>query len=94
VYGDKTATLARFKDNYQKKLSDAVKRRLVLVNDEVYRPNPFQVSKLTPLFQICYNVDDLLKVCPQLNIPIIYNYHHDAINVRLLSSSLHPNDHH
>ena len=35
VYGDKTATLARFKDNYQKKLSDAVKRRLVLVNDEV-----------------------------------------------------------
>jgi UV DNA damage endonuclease len=35
VYGDKAATLARFKDNYQKKLSGAVKRRLVLENDEV-----------------------------------------------------------
>lgn len=63
VYGDKATTLARFKDNYEKKLSDAVKRRLVLENDE-----------------ICYNVDDLLKVCPQLNIPIIFDYHHDSIN--------------
>ncbi|CAG7848192.1 UV-damage endonuclease Short=UVDE [Serendipita indica DSM 11827] len=63
VYGDKATTLARFKENYQKKLSDRVKRRLVLENDE-----------------ICYNADDLLKVCPELGIPIVFDYHHDSIN--------------
>jgi len=34
VYGDKATTLARFKDNYQKRVSEAVKRRLVLENDD------------------------------------------------------------
>lgn len=34
VYGDKGATLDRFRENYQK-LSDGVKRRLVLENDDV-----------------------------------------------------------
>ena len=34
VFGDKVATLQRFRENY-KKLSDAVKKRLVLENDDV-----------------------------------------------------------
>jgi len=35
MYGDKNATLARFKENYHLKLSDGVKRRLVLENDDM-----------------------------------------------------------
>jgi UV DNA damage repair endonuclease len=35
IYGDKESTLARFKENYTTRLSDAVKKRLVLENDEV-----------------------------------------------------------
>lgn len=35
MYNDKQATLERFKINYQEKLSGAVKKRLVLENDEV-----------------------------------------------------------
>ena len=35
VYGDKAATLKRFKKVYGGMLSDRVKRRLVLENDEV-----------------------------------------------------------
>ncbi|ORY73221.1 UV-endonuclease UvdE-domain-containing protein [Leucosporidium creatinivorum] len=61
VYGDKKAALARFKENYEK-LSEGVKARLVLENDE-----------------ICYNVDDLLPTCEELNIPLVFDYHHDWI---------------
>lgn len=35
IYGDKETTLARFKENYKTKLSDNIKARLVLENDEV-----------------------------------------------------------
>ncbi|KAI0041905.1 UV-endonuclease UvdE [Auriscalpium vulgare] len=62
VYKDKPATLERFKHNYSTKLTDAVKARLVLENDE-----------------ICYNVDDILPVCEELNIPIVFDYHHNWI---------------
>ncbi|WWC92830.1 UV damage endonuclease UvdE [Kwoniella dendrophila CBS 6074] len=62
VFGDKETTLARFKENYTTRLSDNVKKRLVLENDE-----------------ICYNVDDLFPVSEELNIPIIFDYHHDWI---------------
>lgn len=46
VYGDKTATLERFKKNYKTKLSDEARERLVLENDEVC---PFQNSFLPTL---------------------------------------------
>ncbi|GAA5982412.1 hypothetical protein JCM11641_006975 [Rhodosporidiobolus odoratus] len=61
VYGDKAAAIARFKENY-KELSQGVKNRLVLENDE-----------------ICFNVDDLLPLCEELNIPLVFDYHHDWI---------------
>ena len=35
VYGDKASALERFKKNYTEKVSEKVKRRLVLENDEV-----------------------------------------------------------
>lgn len=35
VYGDKAATLDRFRENYKTKVPDKVKQRLVLENDEV-----------------------------------------------------------
>ena len=35
IYGDKETTLARFKENYTTKLTDRVKSRLVLENDEI-----------------------------------------------------------
>lgn len=63
MYGDKAATLERFKRNYSELCSERVKARLVLENDE-----------------ICYNVDDLLPVCQELNIPLIFDWHHDWIN--------------
>ncbi|KAI0315922.1 UV-endonuclease UvdE-domain-containing protein [Amylostereum chailletii] len=62
VYGDKPATLARFKEIYSARLSEEAKARLVLENDE-----------------ICYNADDLLPVCEELHIPLIFDYHHDWI---------------
>ncbi|KAL5536106.1 hypothetical protein ACEPAF_4211 [Sanghuangporus sanghuang] len=62
TFGDKAATLERFKENYSKLLSDNIKGRLVLENDE-----------------LCYNVDDLLPICKELNIPLVFDYHHDWI---------------
>ena len=40
VYGDKPAALERFKKVYIEQLSENVKRRLVLENDEVSRSHP------------------------------------------------------
>ncbi|KAF7792053.1 hypothetical protein EIP86_003081 [Pleurotus ostreatoroseus] len=58
VYGDKPNTLERFKENYTAKLTDEMKARVVLENDEM-----------------CYNPDDLLPVCTELNIPIVPSEH-------------------
>jgi len=61
VYNDKPTTIERFKTVYQE-LSQGVKNRLVLENDEM-----------------CFNVDDLLPICEELNIPLVLDYHHDWI---------------
>ncbi|CED83839.1 Xylose isomerase-like, TIM barrel domain [Phaffia rhodozyma] len=62
MYGDKQATLERFRENYPR-CSEKVKQRLVLENDE-----------------ICYSASDLLPVCDELKIPLVFDYHHDWIN--------------
>lgn len=84
MYNDKQATLGRFKSNYQEKLSEAIKKRLVLENDEVLdcRLSHFANKVIEVASQMCYNIDDLLTVCPDLSIPIVVDYHHDWINVR------------
>lgn len=36
-------------------------------------------SSTSHLPQLCYNVDDLLPLCQELGIPIVFDYHHDWI---------------
>lgn len=76
VYGDKQATLMRFKQNYSERLSDRIKQRLVLENDEVRRIIGAFRSSIVGLrgplaTQMCYNLDDLMPICEELNIPIV-----------------------
>ncbi|KAI0943504.1 hypothetical protein AcW1_002653 [Taiwanofungus camphoratus] len=68
VYGNKPGTLERFRENYRTRLTDEMRARLVLENDE-----------------ICYSADDLLPVCEELGVPLVFDYHHDWIN-----PSMHP----
>lgn len=52
VYGNKVATLERFKENYKTKLSDEIRQRLVLENDEV---SYLQIS-FFPIFMVSLDV--------------------------------------
>lgn len=73
MFGDKDATIQRFKEVYTTRLSDDIKARLVLENDEV-RPNVDSLCSGSVTYkrpQMCYNADDLLPVCEELNIPIV-----------------------
>ena len=83
MYGDKVATLARFKENYQTLLTDEMKARVVLENDEVpfCHHTSMRASETEPR-QMCYSPDDLLPVCDELDIPMVLDYHHNWINVR------------
>ncbi|TFK86218.1 UV-endonuclease UvdE [Polyporus arcularius HHB13444] len=62
MFGDKSATIERFKEVYRTRLTDEIRERLVLENDEM-----------------CYNADDLLPVCEELDIPLVFDYHHNWI---------------
>ncbi|TBU47156.1 UV-endonuclease UvdE [Dichomitus squalens] len=62
MFGDKPATIERFKEAYRTRLTDEMRARLVLENDEM-----------------CYNPDDLLPVCEELDIPLVFDYHHNWI---------------
>ena len=64
TYGDKVATLARFEANFRR-LSDAVKSRLTLENDDV--PGQF-------------TVDDLLAPAVRMDVPIVFDLHHQRFN--------------
>lgn len=87
MFGDKAATIDRFREVYKTRLTDEMRARLVLENDEM-----------------CYNADDLLPVCEELDIPLVvsnasysiaqihaetcsspqFDYHHNWIYVRFL----------
>jgi UV DNA damage endonuclease len=62
VYGNKLSALRRFSQVFPG-LSEAVKNRLTLENDDV-----------------SYSVQDLLPVCDQLAIPLVYDVHHHRCN--------------
>ncbi|KAH9934102.1 UV-endonuclease UvdE-domain-containing protein [Amylocystis lapponica] len=62
VYGDKPGTLDRFRDTFRTRLTDDMRARIVLENDEM-----------------CYNADELLPVCDELGIPLVFDYHHNWI---------------
>ncbi|KAJ7782323.1 UV-endonuclease UvdE-domain-containing protein [Mycena maculata] len=38
--------------------------------------------------EMCYNADDLLPLCEELNVPLVFDYHHDA----LFPSSIPPSE--
>jgi UV DNA damage endonuclease len=60
VYGDKTASLDRWCQNFQL-LSHSVRSRLTIENDD--KPN-------------MYSVKDLMKIHECCDIPIVFDYHH------------------
>lgn len=62
VYGSKEQAIMRFIINYQR-LEEAVKRRLVIENDDK-----------------SYNICDVLEIGRRLNIPVVYDNLHNAIN--------------
>jgi len=69
VYGDKELAMQRFAENYEK-LPGAVKRRLVIENDER-----------------SYNIVDVLYLGRNLNIPVVFDNLHHALNVPLIQRS-------
>lgn len=64
TYGDKTATLARFAQNYTR-LSTHLRARLTVENDD--RPSLYSVSDLVPLSEA-------------IGIPIVFDYFHHSLN--------------
>jgi UV DNA damage endonuclease len=62
MYGDKEATLERFKENYVK-LSDRVKKRLVLENDDMC----WSVEDLLPMCQEL-GIPMVLVLLPSCNL--------------------------
>ena len=62
MYGDKKETLKRFALEFAA-LDDAIKKRLVIENDE-----------------LCYSVDDLLPMSEELQLPIVFDWHHHSLN--------------
>jgi len=85
MFGDKGETLDRFRKNY-KGLSEDVKARLVLENDDVVdisipRPDilPEHLQKEVWLMEQIWSVHDLLPICEELNIPLVLDYHHHNI---------------
>jgi UV DNA damage endonuclease len=64
VYGDKKSAMDRFIQNY-KRLSPSVQSRLTAENDD-------KVSM--------YSVKDLMYIHNEINIPIVFDYHHHKFN--------------
>ncbi len=64
TYGDKITSMQRFCDNFQK-LSDSVKSRLTVENDD-------KASM--------YSVKDLMYIHERIGIPIVFDYHHHKFN--------------
>lgn len=64
MFGDKEATLKRFHENYTKLLTDEMKARLVLENDDVVRPFPFFILYILryPLFRKVFELTHPLSI--------------------------------
>lgn len=95
MYENKTATLDRIKKTITEILPQNVRARLVLENDEVW-----SIMSAIPLLlitlQLCYTAEDLLPLCEELDVPLVFgmfhlldtgdkanyplDYHHDMLN--------------
>lgn len=69
VYNDKPTTLERLKQSIAD-LPLNVRQRLVLENDEV--SGIIVCCLYSDPFQMCYNAEDLLPVCEELNVPFVF----------------------
>ncbi|KAF5386106.1 hypothetical protein D9615_002255 [Tricholomella constricta] len=38
--------------------------------------------------EICYNAEDLLPLCEELDVPLVFDYHHDALNPSTIPPSV------
>ncbi|KAF8348270.1 UV-endonuclease UvdE-domain-containing protein [Amanita rubescens] len=38
--------------------------------------------------ELCYNAEDLLPICEELDVPLVFDYHHDMLNPSLISPSI------
>lgn len=65
TYGDKAATLSRFAKNFRERLSENLRARLTVENDD--RPNLYTVQDLTYLYE-------------QIGTPIVFDYFHHELN--------------
>ncbi|KAJ3915796.1 UV-endonuclease UvdE-domain-containing protein [Lentinula edodes] len=66
VYDDKPGTIERIKTTIRDVLPQHVRERLVLENDEVKN-------------SVFPDADDLLPICEELDVPLVFDYHHDAL---------------
>ena len=64
-YGDKPATMTRFADNFQNRLSGSVRRRLTIENDD--RPS-------------LYSVRDLVPLSETIGTPVVFDYFHHSLH--------------
>ena len=78
VFEGKEETLARFRRNYIK-LSDNIKARLVLENDDAVSSAHFYSAFDANNPSQAWTVHDLLPICQELNIPLVLDYHHHNI---------------
>ncbi len=65
TYGDKAATLARFARNFTARLSQNLRARLTVENDD--RPTLYSVADLVPLYE-------------QIGTPIVFDYFHHSLH--------------
>lgn len=69
VYNDKPTTLERLKQAITG-LPLNVRQRLVLENDEV--SGIIVCCLYSNPFQMCYNAEDILPVCEELDVPFVF----------------------
>jgi UV DNA damage endonuclease len=73
TYGDKATTLDRIKKTITQALPENVRNRLVLENDEVCITIYSQIL-VSPYLNVqsCYNAEDLLPLCEELDVPFVF----------------------
>ncbi|KIY71426.1 UV-endonuclease UvdE [Cylindrobasidium torrendii FP15055 ss-10] len=64
VYGDKPSTLSRLKASIAGLEEDGPIRQRLVLEND----------------ELCYSAEDLLPLCEELSIPLVFDYHHHALN--------------
>lgn len=64
VYGDKPSTLTRLKESIAGLDKDGPIRQRLVLEND----------------ELCYSAEDLLPLCEELDVPLVFDYHHHALN--------------